>query len=161
MDGLWGILPVHGSEQGGWAGIELARRKFLRVGGNVFVGAAVTGLPGYASPEAKRRQGSGRAESRRGADGSEPILDDADIGNRVRDRDPFLAPQPLMWHDEDQEEVADVVRRSDNPVVDLQDIMIDPMNPELLLSDGLHPGLEEQRTTAAALVEQLGEGQGQ
>jgi lysophospholipase L1-like esterase len=66
-----------------------------------------------------------------------------------------------MWHDEDQEEVADVVRRSDNPVVDLQDIMIDPMNPELLLSDGLHPGLEEQRTTAAALVEQLGEGQGQ
>ena len=39
--------------------------------------------------------------------------------------------------------------------------MIDSMNPELLLPDGLHPGLEVQRTIAAALVEQLVEGQGQ
>ena len=38
-----------------------------------------------------------------------------------------------MWHDEDQEEVADVVRGSEYPVVDLQDVMIDPTNPELLL----------------------------
>jgi hypothetical protein len=66
-----------------------------------------------------------------------------------------------MWHDEDKEEVADAVRGSDDPVVDLQDVMIDPMNPELLLPDGLHPGLEVQRTIAAALVEQLVEGQGQ
>ena len=60
-----------------------------------------------------------------------------------------------------QEEVADAVRGSDDPVVDLQDVMIDPMNPELLLPDGLHPDLEVQRTIAAALVEQLVEGQGQ
>ena len=39
--------------------------------------------------------------------------------------------------------------------------MTDPMKPKLLLPDGLHPGLEEQRTIAAALVEQLVEGQGQ
>jgi hypothetical protein len=141
--------------------MDLPQSISLRIGESMFGGVAVTGLPGYASPEAKRRQGSGRAESRRGADGSEPDLDDADIGNRVRDRDPFLAPQRLMWHDEDQEEVADVVRGSDDPVVDLQDVMIDPTNPELLLPDGLHPGLEEQRTIAAALVEQLVEGQGQ
>jgi hypothetical protein len=141
--------------------MDLPQSISLRIGESMFGGVAVTGLPGYASPEAKRRQGSGRAESRRGADGSEPDLDDADIGNRVRDRDPFRAPQRLMWHDEDQEEVADVARGSDNPVVDLQDVMIDPMNPELLLPDGFHPGLKEQRTIAAALVEQLVEGQGQ
>ena len=59
MDDLWGILPVHGSEQEGWARMELTRKDFLRVGGSVFVGAAVPGLPGYASPEARRRQGPG------------------------------------------------------------------------------------------------------
>ncbi len=38
---------------------------------------------------------------------------------------------------------------------------MDLINPELLRPDGLHPGLEEQQTTAVALVEQLIEGQGQ
>ena len=144
--------------------MDLPQRISLRIGESMFGGVAVLGLAGCTSSVARQQdegKGSGRAESRRGADGSEPDLDDADIGNRVRDRDPFRAPQRLMWHDEDQEEVADAVRGSDDPVVDLQDVMIDPMNPELLLPDGLHPGLKEQRTIAAALVEQLGEGQGQ
>ena len=144
--------------------MDLPQRISLRIGESMFGGVAVLGLAGCTSSVARQQgegKGPGRAESRRGADGSEPDLDDADIGNRVRDRDPFRAPQRLMWHDEDQEEVADAVRGSDDPVVDLQDVMIDPMNPELLLPDGLHPGLEVQRTIAAALVEQLVERQGQ
>jgi lysophospholipase L1-like esterase len=73
---------------------------------------------------------------------------------------PFLAPQQLMWRNEDLEEVADLVRGVDDPVVDRQDMIREPVDPELLLPDGLNPSLEGQRTIAAALVERLAEGRG-
>jgi len=81
------------------------------------------------------------------------------IENSIADS-PFLAPQQLMWRNEDLEEVADIVSDIDDPVIDLQDVMRDPVDPELLLPDGLHPSLEGQRTIAAALVERLAEGRG-
>ncbi len=83
-----------------------------------------------------------------------PVIED-----RIADS-PFLAPQQLMWRNEDLEEVADIVRGIDDPVIDLQDVMRNPVDPELLLPDGLHPSLEGQRTIAAALVERLAEGRG-
>jgi lysophospholipase L1-like esterase len=73
---------------------------------------------------------------------------------------PFLAPQQLMWRNEDLEEVAGIVRGIDDPVVDLQDVMRNPVDPELLLPDGLHPSLEGQQTMAAALIERLAEERG-
>ncbi len=73
---------------------------------------------------------------------------------------PFLAPQQLMWRNDDLEEVAGIVRDIDDPVIDLQDIMRKPADPELLLPDGLHPSLEGQQLIAAALVERLAEGRG-
>ncbi len=73
---------------------------------------------------------------------------------------PFLAPQQLMWRNDDLEEIAGIVRDIDDPVIDLQDIMRKPADPELLLPDGLHPSLEGQQLIAAALVERLAEGRG-
>ena len=73
---------------------------------------------------------------------------------------PFFATQQLMWRNEDLEEIADIVRGNDDPVVDLQDVIRDPVDPELLLPDGLNPSLEGQRTIAAALVDRLAEGRG-
>lgn len=73
---------------------------------------------------------------------------------------PFLAPQQLMWRNEDLEEVAGIVRDLDDPVIDLQDVMRKPVDPALLLPDGLHPSLEAQQAIAAALVERLAEGRG-
>lgn len=73
---------------------------------------------------------------------------------------PFLAPQQLMWRNEDLEEVAGIVRDLDDPVIDLQDVMRKPVDPELLLPDGLHPSLEGQQAIATALVERLAEGRG-
>ncbi|HLL38684.1 MAG TPA: GDSL-type esterase/lipase family protein [Rubrobacteraceae bacterium] len=73
---------------------------------------------------------------------------------------PFLAPQRLMWRNEDLEEVAGIVRDLDDPVIDLQDVMRKPVDPALLLPDGLHPSLEAQQAIAAALVERLAEGRG-
>ena len=81
------------------------------------------------------------------------------IEDRMADSS-FLAPQQLMWRNEDLEEVADLVRGIDDPVVGLQDVIRDPLDPELLLPDGLNPSLEGQRTIAAALVERLAEGRG-
>jgi lysophospholipase L1-like esterase len=75
-------------------------------------------------------------------------------------RDPFLSPQELMWRNDDLEEVANLVREMADPVVDLQDVMRKPVDPELLLPDGLHPSLEGQQAIAAALVERLAEGRG-
>jgi lysophospholipase L1-like esterase len=83
-----------------------------------------------------------------------PVIED-----RISDS-PFLASQQLMWRNEDLEEVADIVRRIDDPVVDLQDVIRDPVDPELILPDGLNPSLEGQQTIAAALVERLAEGRG-
>lgn len=83
-----------------------------------------------------------------------PVIED-----RIADS-PFLASQQLVWRNEDLEEVADIVRGIDDPVVDLRDVLRDPVDPELLLSDGLNPSLEGQRTIAAALVERLAEGRG-
>lgn len=83
-----------------------------------------------------------------------PVMED-----RIADS-PFFATQQLMWRNEDLEEIADIVRGNDDPVVDLQDVIRDPVDPELLLPDGLNPSLEGQRTIAAALVERLAEGRG-
>ena len=83
-----------------------------------------------------------------------PVLEDRIAEN------PFLAPQELMWRNEDLEEVAGIVRDLDDPMIDLQDVMRKPVDPELFLPDGLHPSLEGQRTIAAALVERLAEGRG-
>ncbi len=83
-----------------------------------------------------------------------PVIED-----RIAE-DPSLSPQQLMWRNEDLEEVAELVREIDDPVVDLQDVMRQPVDPELLLPDGLHPSLEGQQVIVAALVERLAEGRG-
>lgn len=83
-----------------------------------------------------------------------PVIED-----RIADS-PFFAPEQLTWRNEDVEEVADIVRGIDDPVVDLRDVIGDPVDPELLLPDGLNPSLEGHRTIAAALVERLSEGRG-
>jgi len=86
--------------------------------------------------------------------GMTPVIED-----RIAE-DPFLAPQQLMWRNDDLEEVAEILRDMDGPVVDLQDVMRKPVAPEFLLPDGLHPNLEGQQAIAVALVERLAEGRG-
>jgi acetyl esterase/acyl-CoA thioesterase-1 len=51
--------------------------------------------------------------------------------------------------------VADIVRRRPEPVVDLQAVFGTPANPDLLLSDGLHPSLAGQIAIVTALVRHL------
>lgn len=68
---------------------------------------------------------------------------------------PYLVPQQLMWPNEDLEEITDDVREIEDPMANLQDVIRGPVDPGLLLPDGLHRSLEKQRTMVAALVERL------
>jgi acyl-CoA thioesterase I len=61
----------------------------------------------------------------------------------------------MAWSNHDLRAVADLVRRQPDPVVDLQAAFGDPADPDLLLSDGLHPSLAGQTVIVKALVEQL------
>lgn len=67
----------------------------------------------------------------------------------------FLAPMQVMWRNSDLAAIAEIVRRQGDPYVDLQAAFGWPARPELLLSDGLHPSLEGQKTIVRALVERL------
>ncbi len=66
------------------------------------------------------------------------------------------AGQPV-WRNTDLAEVARLVRKvaGQDPLVDLWEVFGDPVNPEYLLPDGLHPSLAGQKAIAAALVERL------
>jgi len=65
-----------------------------------------------------------------------------------------------MWRNKDLEDVAEIIREMDGLMVNLQEVMGNPTDPELLLLDGLHPSLEGQKRMVAALVERLAEGRG-
>lgn len=68
------------------------------------------------------------------------------------------SPSEPMWRNVDLAEVARLVREvaGEDPLVDLWEAFGDPVKPELLLPDGLHPSLAGQKAIAAALVERLG-----
>jgi len=61
----------------------------------------------------------------------------------------------IMFTNADLRAVADIVRRRPEPVVDLQAVFGTPANPNLLLSDGLHPSLAGQIAIVTALVRHL------
>ena len=67
----------------------------------------------------------------------------------------YLGPLQLAWSNRDLRAVADVVRGQADPVVGVQAIFGVPANPDLLLSDGLHPSLAGQKAIVRALVERL------
>ncbi len=62
--------------------------------------------------------------------------------------------QPIVWMNEDLEPVMHLVRRQKGVVVDLQNVLGIPPNPEYLL-DGLHPSLAGHKLIVRALVERL------
>jgi lysophospholipase L1-like esterase len=70
----------------------------------------------------------------------------------------WLGRLGLMWRNEDLDGVADIVRRQPGPVVDLQEAFGAPVDPALLLDDGLHPSLAGQERIAAAVVCLLSDG---
>ena len=47
------------------------------------------------------------------------------------------------------------MRQLPDPVVDLQKIFGCPANPDLLLSEGIHPSLAGHKAIVTALIEQL------
>ena len=61
----------------------------------------------------------------------------------------------IMFTNRDLRAVADAVCRRPEPVIDLQAVFGVPANPDLLLSDGLHPSLAGQKAIVTALVEHL------
>lgn len=67
----------------------------------------------------------------------------------------FLGPMQLSWRNEDLLAIGDVLRAFPEPVVDLQALFGVPANPELLLSDGLHPSLTGQVAIIQALLERV------
>jgi len=67
----------------------------------------------------------------------------------------FLAPFQVVWSNKDLVAIAEIMRHLADPVVDLQTIFGNPTNPELLLSDGLHPSLAGQKAIVTTLIEQL------
>jgi lysophospholipase L1-like esterase len=66
----------------------------------------------------------------------------------------FLSDGQLMWLNQELNERANILRRMPEPVVDLQ-AAFSPIDPALLLEDGLHPSLEGQKAILRALVYQL------
>ncbi len=67
-------------------------------------------------------------------------------------------PRQPTWRNAGLVEVARLVREvaGEDPLVDLWEAFGDPVEPELLLPDGLHASLAGQKTIAAALIERLG-----
>ncbi|MCS7061108.1 MAG: GDSL-type esterase/lipase family protein [Anaerolineae bacterium] len=61
----------------------------------------------------------------------------------------------ITFTNADLRAVADIVRRQPDSVVDLQVVFGTPANPQLLLSDGLHPSLAGQIAIVTALVQHL------
>ena len=69
-------------------------------------------------------------------------------------QDWFLAPFEVKWLNRDLAAVAEVVSHMPDPVVDLQRAFGHPANPNLLLSDGLHPSLAGQKLIVKTLLKQ-------
>jgi acyl-CoA thioesterase-1 len=67
----------------------------------------------------------------------------------------FLGPRQVTFLNRDLAAVAEIVKRQDGPVVDLQRVFGVPANPALLIDDGLHPSLAGQKAIVMALVETL------
>jgi acyl-CoA thioesterase-1 len=67
----------------------------------------------------------------------------------------FLGPRQVTFLNRDLAAVAEIVKRQDGPVVDLQRVFGVPANPALLIEDGLHPSLDGQKAIVRALVEKL------
>jgi lysophospholipase L1-like esterase len=68
----------------------------------------------------------------------------------------FLGPMQMAWKNRDLRAVADIMKRTRDPVVDLQAVFGDPPHAELLLDDGLHPSLDGQAAILRALLDVLG-----
>lgn len=67
----------------------------------------------------------------------------------------FLGPMQLRWRNDDLAAVARHMMGLDDPVVNLQEAFGDPVDPALLLSDGLHPSLQGQKRIVRTLVATL------
>ena len=144
--------------------MELTRKIFLRFGESIFGGAAVPGLVGCTSSVA-RQQGEhkGLVELNLAEEQTKANwiwMSPAVVVENRKTGSPYLATQQPMWRNEDLEQVADSVCGIGDPMVDLQDVIRDPVDPELLLPDSLNPSLEGHGTIAAALVEWLAKGRG-
>ena len=59
------------------------------------------------------------------------------------------------WRNDDLLAIGEIVRRMEDPVVDLQALFGLPPAADLLREDGLHPSLAGQRAIARAVVERL------
>jgi acyl-CoA thioesterase-1 len=64
----------------------------------------------------------------------------------------FLGPMQIGWLNADLHAVAEQVRRVPDWVVDLQSAFGNPVDPHLLLDDGLHPSLAGQKLILRSLV---------
>lgn len=64
----------------------------------------------------------------------------------------FLGSLQLMWNNKDMKLLGEIIRKRQEPVVDLQKVFGDPASPELLLDDGLHPSLAGHQQIVKALV---------
>ena len=71
------------------------------------------------------------------------------------------SPSEPTWRNADLAEVARLIREvaGEDTLVDLWETSGDPVEPEFLLPDGLHPSLAGQKAITAALVERLSYGQ--
>jgi len=65
-----------------------------------------------------------------------------------------MVENQLAWKNEDLRARADILLGMDDPVVDLQAVF-DPLDPDMLLVDGLHPSLLGQKAILRALLERL------
>ena len=67
----------------------------------------------------------------------------------------FLQPLQVGFRSTDLDAVAALVRARPEPVIDLQPLFGPPVDPELLLDDGLHPSLQGQMRIARAVLARL------
>lgn len=67
----------------------------------------------------------------------------------------WLGSFQLAWSNENITAVANAVLKQPDPVIDLQTIFGLPPNPDLLLSDGIHPSLRGQKAIVKALITKI------
>lgn len=67
----------------------------------------------------------------------------------------YFGPLQVRWSNRDVRSVAEMMRRSGDPVADIHAAFGDPVEPGLLLDDGLHPSLAGQQLILRTLVAAL------
>ncbi len=63
-----------------------------------------------------------------------------------------LGAAQLTWSNTHLKAIGDIVRRQPEPVVDLQETLGMPPEPQYLLDDGVHPSLEGQKAIVTAVI---------